>query len=426
VTGAITAVGIRDGDPGVLRALVERRGAAVLAFCEVACAPGTALAAAGDAFARFRGAVIDAERPSELDPETLLLSATRQAAAARMPVPEPVAAGGLGRLFTGGRDATADTSEAPALLADRADGLLAPDEEVRLTRLLDASSGAREADDRLRAAEHAYRAAPAVRLPPTVIDGVVAAILGEAAAVAAPATEAFAPVPPRPAPAPLDAEQRTVEWALPAAELGDEPAFTGEVAAARLGGDADGAGRPPGLPRTPATAPERASRRGALAPAAAVIVAALGTSLVAGGAFGDEPVPPLDTGIVPAQTASRVPEGQAAGVVRDLRAAADAAAEERTAAREAIAPAPAVTPDPATAGDGTTGADDPAGDGTTTDGTSGAGAGDAPAPAEPAAPEAPAAPEPTTQVEPPDATLTDPEPEAPTAGGASSTDPAAP
>src|SRR3712207_2938737 len=81
----VTALGIRDGDPAVLRALVDRRGFAVLAFCERACRPGLAVEAAGDAFARFRAMVQVPDRPADLDPEAALLSATRHASASRMP-----------------------------------------------------------------------------------------------------------------------------------------------------------------------------------------------------------------------------------------------------------------------------------------------------------------------------------------------------
>jgi hypothetical protein len=96
VTGQVTALGIRDGDPAVLRALVDRRGFAVLAFCERACPPGAAVEAAGDAFARFRAMVQVADRPAELDPEAALLSATRHASASRMPRLGVAAPTGLG------------------------------------------------------------------------------------------------------------------------------------------------------------------------------------------------------------------------------------------------------------------------------------------------------------------------------------------
>src|SRR3954451_23441544 len=84
-TSVVTAQGVRDGDRGALTALVERRGAAVLAYCEAVAQPGRGLEAAGEAFARFRREVRAAPEPRTLDPEALLLSATRHAAAAQAP-----------------------------------------------------------------------------------------------------------------------------------------------------------------------------------------------------------------------------------------------------------------------------------------------------------------------------------------------------
>jgi hypothetical protein len=90
-------------------------------------------------------------------------------------------------------------------------------------------------------------------------------------------------------------------------------------------------------------APLPPAGRAAFAPAAAVLVAATIGALAASGAFGgDQASPPLDTGIVPQQAASRVTEGQVARVVDDLREAADRAGRERAAARRDRA-----TPDPA-------------------------------------------------------------------------------
>src|SRR5439155_1394361 len=89
-TAAVTAKGIRDGDRAALGALVARRGAAVLAYCDRVASPGRALEAAGEAFARFRREVVAAPEPRALDPEALLLGATRRAAAACAPRPAPV------------------------------------------------------------------------------------------------------------------------------------------------------------------------------------------------------------------------------------------------------------------------------------------------------------------------------------------------
>src|SRR4051794_38635711 len=96
VAGQVTALGLRNGDPAVLRALLERRGAAVLAYCERMSAPGAAPDAAAEAFARFRAIVMEAARPTDIDPESALLSATRYASAERAPrTAQPTGPGGL-------------------------------------------------------------------------------------------------------------------------------------------------------------------------------------------------------------------------------------------------------------------------------------------------------------------------------------------
>src|SRR4051794_33700153 len=84
-TAAVTPSGVRDGDPPTLAALAERRGQAVLAYCEHVGAPGQAVPAASDALAAFRRSVADASNPLTLDPEEALLRATRYAAAAHAP-----------------------------------------------------------------------------------------------------------------------------------------------------------------------------------------------------------------------------------------------------------------------------------------------------------------------------------------------------
>jgi len=248
-------------------------------------------------------------------------------------------------------------------------------------------------------------------------DGVRAGTPAPAAAGAAAAGAATTGA----ADADADVFQPTVEWQLPREELGDDPALTGEIAAARL------TGGPPQVPRGARPA-GHGPGRGALAPAAAVLAAAtIGTLAISGAFGGDEPAPPLDTGIVPQQTASRVPEGQAAGVVEDLRAAAAAAAraraDERRDARPADDPldppaaaAPSPSPSPAPDED----ADDPA---------PGEDAPAAPAPGPSGGAPAPAPDEPaggTTEVDP----QPEPAPAPPAGGGdagaADASDPAAP
>ena len=175
---AVTAMGIRDGDHAVLEALVERRGHAVLAFCERACAPGMALEAAGEAFARFRATVMTVDEPAGLDPESTLLSATWHAAAERVPRSVPPPTGPLGRLL-GANAAPQLLAVVPALLVARADGTLDAAGEAELTRLLTSSPTARGIEERLSAAEQAYRTAPFRPLEPELVEDLVTAMVSE-------------------------------------------------------------------------------------------------------------------------------------------------------------------------------------------------------------------------------------------------------
>src|SRR5690242_17750507 len=119
-TAAVTPAGVRDGDPAALAALTERRGSAVLAYAERVAGPDLAVEAAAEAFARFRAAVIAVDDPLSIDPEALLLHATRRAAAARAPEPPE------GR--QGDRLAGVDCANVPDLLVSRLEGDLSPRE----------------------------------------------------------------------------------------------------------------------------------------------------------------------------------------------------------------------------------------------------------------------------------------------------------
>src|SRR6476619_3773095 len=77
VSAAVTPLGVRDGDPDAVAALIRRRGAAVLGYCEEVAAPGAAVDAASEAFADFRSAVAGAPDISELDAEGELVRAVR-------------------------------------------------------------------------------------------------------------------------------------------------------------------------------------------------------------------------------------------------------------------------------------------------------------------------------------------------------------
>ena len=85
MSAAVTPLGVRDGDPDAVAALVRRRGAAVLGYCEEVAAPGEAVEAASEAFGKFRDAVAKAPDVEAFDAEGELVRATRFAAANHAP-----------------------------------------------------------------------------------------------------------------------------------------------------------------------------------------------------------------------------------------------------------------------------------------------------------------------------------------------------
>ena len=188
---AVTPAGVRNGDPSTLEALCERRGPAVLAYCEQVCAPGEAVPAAADAFAQFRAAVASAPAPAELDPEALLLSATRRCAAARAPrAAQPVR--GLGRRF-GGRGGRSACELVPDLLVARAERRLSMADEQRLDRHLERCTACYSVSRRFASAQHTYGDPPSESVPEPAARAIVAA-LAEAAPLAVPEPEAAADV----------------------------------------------------------------------------------------------------------------------------------------------------------------------------------------------------------------------------------------
>ncbi|HVW16801.1 MAG TPA: zf-HC2 domain-containing protein [Solirubrobacteraceae bacterium] len=165
--GAVTPGGIRDGDPQVLASLCARRGSAVLALAELICGSGMATRAAADAFARFRASIVAADARIDAHPDALLLALARRAALDVAPRgPEP------GCLLV------------PAMLADRADGLLDPDRAARLERHLGACDACRALATSVTAGEVAYTASPNERVDPVVASTIVAAMAAAAPVVA--------------------------------------------------------------------------------------------------------------------------------------------------------------------------------------------------------------------------------------------------
>jgi hypothetical protein len=174
---AVTPAGVRDGDPAALIGLCSARGPSVLAYCRHVAGDAEAAAAAADAFARFRAAVVATDDLADLNPEALLISATRNAAAEHVD-----------------GQAQDECAEVPSLLAGRADKTASSADLDRLDRHLEGCWACRAPVARFKAAERAYRDPPDPTLDPEI-----AAQIFVALATAAPARGAE---PPAAAPAP--------------------------------------------------------------------------------------------------------------------------------------------------------------------------------------------------------------------------------
>lgn len=156
----VTPTGVREGDPAALAALCAVRGPSVVAYCRHVAGETDAGAAAADAFARFRVAVTDAGDATSVDPEALLISATRCSAAGYASAA-----------------AQGDCAEVPALLAARAEKTIAPPDLERLGSHLEQCSACRAPVARFRAAERAYRDPPEKSVDPALTAQIVGALI---------------------------------------------------------------------------------------------------------------------------------------------------------------------------------------------------------------------------------------------------------
>lgn len=137
---AVTPSGVCDGDPAALAGLCDRRGPAVLAYCRHVAGESAAAPAAAEAFAHFRAAVVAADDATSLNPEALLVNATRHAAARHATIV-----------------ATGLCAEVPALLAARADRSITLANHEFLQGHLGMCWTCRAPVARFEAAERAYR-----------------------------------------------------------------------------------------------------------------------------------------------------------------------------------------------------------------------------------------------------------------------------
>jgi len=217
-----------------------------MAYCRQVAGAAEAGAAAADAFARFRVAVVAAGDTMSLNPEALLISATRTSAAART--------------HTG---AQGDCAAVPALLAARAERTIAAEELERLNSHLEQCWACRAPVERFKAAERAYRDPPEKTVDPALTTQIVAALI--AAVPPAPPPEAPSP---SPSPSPNDsaeqaagapdapvADHASEHVAAPgtAAEPGDPDASAGATSEPAVTADARSQRRAKGQARGPTT-----------------------------------------------------------------------------------------------------------------------------------------------------------------------------
>ncbi len=230
---AVTPSGVRDGDPAALAGLCAARGPSVLAYCRHVAGADAAGDAAADAFASFRAAVVATDDPADLNPEALLIGATRNAAARHAPRP-PL-------------DICAVV---PLLLAARAAKTISDDDRATLEQHLQSCWSCRAPVARLEAAERAYRDPPDPLMDPAVVAAIIAAMAAAAPAGRArrrpQAANGSVPAPPPPAVERPTTELRAADVLDPdpvAAELAagaaaaerERPAGTGGRAASLLG-----------------------------------------------------------------------------------------------------------------------------------------------------------------------------------------------
>jgi len=407
---AVTPVGVRDGDPDALAGLCDRRGPAVLAYCEVVAGFGEiATAAAAAAFGSFRAGVVAAPDLANLNPEALLISATRHAAARYA-----------------GADAPEPHTRVPALLAARADRSITLADHDWLEEHLETCWTCRAPVARFEAADRAYRDPPTTRMEPPVSAAILAALVAaapvpgapeELPAVAEPSPNGSAPAYEHAAPEPEGyVDQPTAAWQAgaggqeqvletpvePQAEapapqpdraarrtvkiggLSRRPRAASVPATAALGAEAElepRSSRGASLPRPSRVAVEAgegrrsrpALRRGLVLPIVLVVLAIVIALLIAGVFGGDEPASapqsfapdsgtPTETTPAPVVVVPGAADASAAAVEAakaKTRAARRRAAEARKAAASSAATSatagatPPIAPPPAAAaGDG--------------------------------------------------------------------------
>jgi hypothetical protein len=160
---AVTPTGVRDGDPDAFAGLCAARGDAVLAYCEKVAGNAASATAAAEAFGRFRATVVATADLAALNPEEVLVNATRQAAARH-----------------GAGHAEGICGDVPLLLASRADRSISISDLERLESHLESCWACRAPVARFKAAERAYRDPPGRPVAPDVAEAIIAALAAAA------------------------------------------------------------------------------------------------------------------------------------------------------------------------------------------------------------------------------------------------------
>jgi len=159
---------LRDGEPEALAVLCQRRGPAVLAYCEQVTERAHATEATAEAFAQFRLAILS---PGALGgaqhAEALLRSATRRAALAR---------GVASRTGSERSPARKGCEEREIELLAYLDDALAPADREELAAHGIACASCAATLRQLEAAEHAFEAALKAPLPRPVAEAILTAL----------------------------------------------------------------------------------------------------------------------------------------------------------------------------------------------------------------------------------------------------------
>lgn len=168
VAVGITKDKIRDGDPATLAALCDRRGPAVLAYCEQVAARGHATDAAADTFARLRISVVAPDGSLRMEGDALLRHIVRRAAAWY---------GSNAMAARNGAPVSEICAAQELVLVSYVENAMPQAARVGVDEHLGRCDGCRAALRRLEAAERAFERPPRAPLPAGVVETLLRALL---------------------------------------------------------------------------------------------------------------------------------------------------------------------------------------------------------------------------------------------------------